>query len=41
MRQKFIEMDNTTFNPDSGDIDPNCCAQIAINKGFWYAVAYL
>ena len=35
MRQKFIEMDNTTFNPDRGEQDSRCCDQIVINKGYW------
>ena len=35
MREKFITENNTTFNPDRGQPDPRCCAQIAVNNGYW------
>ena len=35
MRQKFLEMNATRFNPDRGEVDMRCCAQIGVNDGYW------
>lgn len=35
MRARFQELLKTTFNPDRGAPDQNCCVQIEKNGGYW------
>ena len=35
MRERYIELLNTTYTPNTGDTDPRCCQQIEINGGYW------
>eukprot|EP00483_Globobulimina_turgida_P012947 UN12971 len=35
MRERWMELNNSTFSPNRGKVDMRCCDQIEVNNGFW------